>query len=722
MKFIVPVIVGACWALGVPTAAQDARHTPIFISGQGGYHTYRIPSLITTGKGTLLAFCEARKHNAADHGDIDLVVRRSSDHGKTWTPMKILGDDGEHTMGNPCPVLDRKTGTIVLPFCRDNKQVFVMCSKDDGVTWSEPVEISKDVMKANWTWVATGPGVGIQTKNGRLVIPCDHQDAAVKSRLSHVITSDDGGATWKLGGMVGPLCNECQIVELTNGSLMINMRSYRGTNCRQVAISKDGGASFLDPKEDGTLIEPICQASLIRLPGAAGGLLFSNPASTRREKLTVRLSRDEGRTWPIAKVLHPGPAAYSCLAALDDGTIGCLYERGDKKPYETITLARFTREWLAHDSNSALNSKHRLGYTELQTNLPGGRHANVRTMRAVVARRDGTERTLLAPELANDPDSWTQFAGWSPDGTAAIVARGWQSLDNARWEEEHKQFRFTKEAWLLDSYLVDLATGKATNVTAVERVSHYNGGLFFLPGGRGLGFTPLIGGVSKPYVMDLDGRNKRDVSGQGGGFAYGYSASPDGKRISYHDNYQVFVANADGSNKQHVKTGNSFNFGPRWSANGEWLLFLSGVHGRSNPFIVRRDGTGLRKLADLGGYQGWVAFLDVPDFHDGSSDLPAWSTDGACVFYTARVGNNVELFQTTLDGTTRRLTSTANGSIHYHPQPSPDGQWLAYGSKRDGVRQLFVMNLTNHAEVRATNLKQGQGAMWPHWQPAREQR
>ena len=218
--------------------------------------------------------------------------------------------------------------------------------------------------------------------------------------------------------------------------------------------------------------------------------------------------------------------------------------------------------------------------------------------------------------------------------------------------------------------------------------------------------------------MDLDGRNKRDVSGKDAGFTYGYSASPDGKLISYHEDYQVFIAHADGSAKRRVETGNPFNFGPRWSADGQWLLFVSGVRGHSNPYVVRRDGTGLRKLADLNGYQGWVLFLDVPDFHEGSSDVPIWSADGKAVFYAAQAGKSVELFQVALDGKSEQLTRSPEGTLHYHPQPSPDGQWLAYGSKRDGVRQLYVMRLADHSETRITNLKPGQAAMWPQWQPS----
>lgn len=368
-----------------------------------------------------------------------------------------------------------------------------------------------------------------------------------------------------------------------------------------------------------------------------------------------------------------------------------------------------------------------IGFTELRTNLPGGRHANVRTMRAVVVRSDGSGRRPIADELANEPDAWTQFAGWSPDGTQAIVSRGWQDPENAKWEDEHKTFRMQPGKWSLDTCLVDMATGKVSNVTAVDRVSHYNGGLFFMPGGRKLGtespatemrlgFTPLINGVSRPFVMDLDGRNKHDVSGKDAGFAYGYSASPDGKLISYHENYQVYIANADGSEKRHIKTGHPFVFSPRWSPDGEWLMFVSGEHYDCHPHIVRRDGSELKKLADRGGYRGVTEFLDVFDFHGGSSDVPAWSADGKSVFYTAKLGNNVELFQITLTGQVTQLTKMSDGTTHYHPTPSADGQQLLFGSERHGVRQIVVLNLADHSERLLTDLKPGNGAMWPHWQ------
>jgi TolB protein len=382
-------------------------------------------------------------------------------------------------------------------------------------------------------------------------------------------------------------------------------------------------------------------------------------------------------------------------------------------------LGIFTLFAMAHSSAAMASDPIEpplIGYTELRTNLPGGRYANVRTMRAAVVKSDGTGRRFVAEELSKEADTFTQFAGWSPDGKSAIIGVGWQSPENAKWEEENKTFRIEEGKWKLDSYLVEMASGKSVNLTGVERVSHYNAGLFFLSDGKRLGFTTMIKGISKPYLMDLDGRNKRDVSGKDSGFAYGYSASPDGKLISYHENYQIYVSNSDGSNKIHIKTGNAFDFVPKWSPDGKWLLFVSGEHYNCHPHIVRADGTGLKKLADRGGYRGVVEFLDVFDFHGGSSDLPVWSADGSSVYYTAKVDKNVELFQTTLDGKGTQLTKSAAGSLHYHPQASPDGKWLLYGSMRDGVRNLYVMNLSDRAEKRLTDLKTGSGAMWAYWQ------
>ncbi len=360
----------------------------------------------------------------------------------------------------------------------------------------------------------------------------------------------------------------------------------------------------------------------------------------------------------------------------------------------------------------------RIGFTQGQTNVAGGQHANWSTMRAMVANADGTEQHQLAAALAVEPDSWTQFVGWSPDGRIALIGRAWESPENARWEEEHKTFRFTKEGWLYHSYLVEIATGKAENVTAVNPVSFYNTGLFFWPKNpKKLGFTALIDGNSTPFSMDRDGRNKVDLMKDSHGFAYGFSSSPDGTRISYHENYQVYLANSDGSKRVHVQTGQPFNFGPTWSPDGQWVLFLAGEHYNCHPHIVRADGSELKKLADRGGYRGVIEILDIPSFHSESSDTPVWSADGKSVFYTAKLGGRVELFRVSLAGQSQQLTKSAEGTLHYHPKPSPDGNWLVYGSKRDGVRNLFVMRLDDRVEHRLTNLKRGRAAMHAYWQP-----
>ena len=343
-------------------AAAAGRASPqqvdVFVSGAQGYHTFRIPALVLARSGTLLAVCEGRKTSRADHGDVDLVLKRSADGGRTWGPLELVyeeGGDKKITIGNPCPVVDQKTGIIWLPFTRDNDDVFITSSNDDGKTWTKPQLITSRVKK-NWTWYATGPGNGIQLQRGphkdRLVILCDHRVNGIadrrKSSRSHVIFSDDLGKSWKLGGATDLRMNECAVVELSDASLMLNMRSFRGSSKRAVSVSRDGGLTWNSPVDDKTLIEPVCQASFIRYTwGDSQGksrLLFSNPATTRgRQRMTVRLSYDEGKTWPKSKVLYEGSAAYSCLSKLPDGKIGLIYDR-DK--YRKITFAGFTLEWL----------------------------------------------------------------------------------------------------------------------------------------------------------------------------------------------------------------------------------------------------------------------------------------------------------------------------------------------------------------------------------------
>lgn len=366
---IVVLIAAICGAPG--NARSDApgpRYTEVYGAGEGGYHTFRIPSVIAAPKGTLLAFAEGRRADAGDAGDIDLVLKRSRDGGASWSPLQVVGDNGRNTFGNPCPVVDRKTGTIWLLTTQNRgtdrekdiiagtshagRTVWVMKSSDDGASWSAPVEITGSVKQPGWTWYATGPGVGIQTTGGRLVIPANHAVAGTAAHHSHVIFSDDGGKSWHLGGRADAGTNESQVVELADGRLMLNMRNHppKPESFRMVATSDDLGRTWSRAVPDATLIEPPAQASLLRLTTAKtqdrNRLLFSNPASQRRERMTVRVSYDEGASWPVSRVIHEGPAAYSSLVVLPDGSIGVLFERGDRSPYETITYARFTLEWV----------------------------------------------------------------------------------------------------------------------------------------------------------------------------------------------------------------------------------------------------------------------------------------------------------------------------------------------------------------------------------------
>jgi len=345
----------------------------VYSAGQDGVHTYRIPALIVTNKGTVLACCEARKESIADASPTDLVVKRSFDNGCTWQPMQIvLAGKGIDAVMNPTPVIDSKNGTIFLVCCtfkgEQLQQVLVLKSKDDGDTWSAPKDI-KPTLKENYYTFVPGPGIGIQLKSGRLVIPgytCT-TDYYERDCFSMVIYSDDHGRTWQAGTQVSEPTDESQVVELVDGTLMLNMRSNRRMSCRAVATSMDGGKTWSKPYDEPQLNEVPCQASFLRFTliktQGKNRLLFSNPDvsgvdyyAAEREKMTARLSYDEGKTWPISKLIHAGPSSYSCLAISKNGFILCLYEGGLQHRREWLRLARFNLEWLT-DSNDSLNLK-----------------------------------------------------------------------------------------------------------------------------------------------------------------------------------------------------------------------------------------------------------------------------------------------------------------------------------------------------------------------------
>lgn len=334
------------------------KETEVFVSGQDAINTYRIPSMINTREGTILVFCEGRLAKSADGTPTDLVLKRSlGNTGQSWEqnilwqPMQriLVSKAGEAYM-NPVPIIDSSDGTILLlvnrypqPYQDIPVHILLMKSSDEGATWSSPTDIT-----AGTGLKELGPGIGIQMQNGRLVAPV----------YDGVIFSDDHGKTWKPGAKISGFYNETQAVELTDGSLMLNVRNpgHRG-----IVVSKNRGETWDKQWIDQTLTEPAtsegCQASLIRLSrktdnSSKDRLLFSDPADLKdRFDMTVRISYDEGQTWPVAKLIKKGSGAYSSLTVFPDGTIGLVYETGNvysdgAEHYSKISYAEFNLEWL----------------------------------------------------------------------------------------------------------------------------------------------------------------------------------------------------------------------------------------------------------------------------------------------------------------------------------------------------------------------------------------
>lgn len=319
---------------------QPGEQTDVFSRGSGGYHTYRIPAIVRTRSGVLLAFCEGRKNGPGDSGKIDMLLKRSLDDGKTWEPHRVVHTvEGNITIGNPAPIYDRARNRTTLVFCHDNDRVFTTRSSDDGLTWSTPIEITDSAKQSGWTWYATGPGHGLLTTSGRMIIPANHGSKA------HAIISDDFGSTWRIGGIMDGYGNEVSMAELSNSHILVNSRNSNNAWHRRQAISSTGGESWQPAQDRHDLIEPTCQGSVLSTTQSNGAhmLLFSNPASVRRERLTVRYSDNDGTTWSQGRVLYEGSAAYSDLVDLGDGWFGCLYERNW---YDHLTFARFHISWL----------------------------------------------------------------------------------------------------------------------------------------------------------------------------------------------------------------------------------------------------------------------------------------------------------------------------------------------------------------------------------------
>ncbi len=403
-KFAIVAIVLAGLAAPVSAAGPRLETSLVFQAGQGGYESYRIPCLVATSKGTLLAICEARRGTKGDWGAIDLVLRRSTDSGATWSaPRKIadvagphrknplavarnLARDGEITYNNPLAIVDQ-TGAIHFLFCLEYMRAFYQRSDDDGVSFSAPVEITSAFEpfreRYDWKVLATGPGHGIQITSGRLLAPVWLSTGtgghAHRPSVVATIFSDDRGQSWQAGDIVAhdgqPLVNpsESMAVELADGRVMLNMRSESPEHRRASATSPDGARSWTRPAFDQQLLEPLCMASLCRLTlpsvDGRGRILFANPDNLERadgkaiagrgrdrKNLSVKLSYDEGRTWPVGRSLDAGPSGYSDLAVGPDHVMYCLYEQGGRDAASafrpSLALARFNLEWLSSGKDS----------------------------------------------------------------------------------------------------------------------------------------------------------------------------------------------------------------------------------------------------------------------------------------------------------------------------------------------------------------------------------
>ena len=339
-----------CWA--DPNSLPDRTDlVDVFVPDEDGYPAIRIPAIVSTKLGTLLAFAEGRQ--GGDHSENDIIMKRSTDAGRTWGHLIVINDQGALALNNPQPVV-LDSGRVLLMYQRsklgEHKAAtgfgpnayftFTQYSDDDGLTWSTPIDVSQGTKREkDVTSVASGPGIGIVLRRsehkGRIVMPFN-QGPFGDWRV-YAVFSDDLGATWQMGDVAAGDSkghgNEVQMVELADGRIMLNARTQGsdGTKHRKIAWSDDGGQTWSPLQTDNNLIDPVCQASILRYSWPENGesqILFCNPASqTKRENGVLKLSKDEGKTWSQHSTIYPGEFAYSCLTKLDNRRIGVLFER-----------------------------------------------------------------------------------------------------------------------------------------------------------------------------------------------------------------------------------------------------------------------------------------------------------------------------------------------------------------------------------------------------------
>ena len=364
-----------------PTAgsADESEDPRIFRTilrrpGEGGVHTWRIPGLAATPAGTLIAVFDIRHTSAGDlPGAIDVGAMRSTDDGTTWGPLQSIIDYDAtvpgslgNGVGDPAILVDRQTGTILVAALwsqgarawagsgpgltpEETGQLVITRSSDEGVTWSKPVSITAQVKKPEWRLCFQGPGHGIQTRDGTLVFPAQYKDET-NTPHSCFIASTDHGLTWHISPAAapdGPPTSESSIAECTDGTLLLSMRDESRSGQRLWARWKWSGtfpSGQWSPSWRG-VTDPTCMGSLLQAP-EGGPLLFSNPNHPKqRINLTIRTSTDHGHTWSDGRLLHPGPAMYSCLTAMRHGNIGILYEGSEPGG---LVFARLPLDWVTH--------------------------------------------------------------------------------------------------------------------------------------------------------------------------------------------------------------------------------------------------------------------------------------------------------------------------------------------------------------------------------------
>lgn len=366
----------ACaWAAEKP-AASKFEPVDVFVSGREGFHTFRIPSLLRGASGALIAIAEARE-NRGDQARNQLVFKKSTDEGKRWSSIRFLARSVKGSLNNPCAVIVRETGEWIVfyqeyppgiaerspelqPGWEGDRIVrtFVVRSRDEGTLWSAPEDVTRQVKQARVaTTMSSGPGIGIQLKRGRhagrLVIPFN--EGPYELWGVYAAFSDDLGKTWRqsqrvpggrsvrAGGKEQSTINEAQVVELATGELMLNMRSWGSPSLRKTSVSKDGGETWSAVAVAPDLVEPSCQAAIVSLDRTSGSdalmLGYSGPIGPARREGWLMISRDQGGSWKKEVSIDPGRFAYSVLSEIGPGKVACLYETGEKDPYEKI---RFT--------------------------------------------------------------------------------------------------------------------------------------------------------------------------------------------------------------------------------------------------------------------------------------------------------------------------------------------------------------------------------------------